>query len=65
MGALEQEGLIDQWLIYMAPSMLGADARPVHSGVFKKLSDAPKYSITSHKLIGGDLRITLRAADDN
>ena len=64
-GALEQEGLIDQWLIYMAPSMLGADARPVHSGVFKKLSDAPKYSITSHKLIGGDLRITLRTADDN
>ncbi|MEL0153099.1 MAG: RibD family protein, partial [Halieaceae bacterium] len=64
-GALEQEGLIDQWLIYMAPSMLGADARPVHSGVFKKLSDAPRYSVTSHNLIGGDLRITLRAADDN
>ena len=62
-GALEQEGLVDQWLIYMAPSMLGADARPMHSGVFKKLSDAPRYSITSHNLIGGDLRITLRAAD--
>ena len=64
-GALEQEGLIDQWLIYMAPSMLGADARPVHSAVFKKLTDAPRYSIISHDLIGGDLRITLRAADDN
>lgn len=64
-GALEQEGLVDQWLIYMAPSMLGADARPAHSGVFKKLSDAPRYSITSHDLIGPDLRITLRAAADN
>ena len=63
-GALEQQGLVDQWLIYMAPSMLGADARPTHSGVFKKLSDAPRYSITGHDLIGGDLRITLRAADD-
>jgi len=64
-GTLEQKGLVDQWLIYMAPSMLGADARPVHSGVFKKLSDAPRYSITSHNLIGGDLRITLRVADEN
>lgn len=64
-GALEQQGLIDQWLIYMAPSMLGADARPAHTGVFKKLSDAPKYTITSHNLIGGDLRITLRAAAEH
>ena len=63
-GALEQQGLVDQWLIYMAPAMLGADARPVHSAVFKKLGDAPRYSIESHDLIGGDLRIILRAAED-
>lgn len=63
-GALERQGLVDQWLIYMAPAMLGADARPAHSAVFKKLSDAPRYSIMSHNLIGGDLRIILRAAED-
>jgi len=63
-GALEREGLVDQWLIYMAPRMLGADARPAHTAVFKNLSDAPRYSIMSHDLIGGDLRITLRAAED-
>ena len=64
-GALQQAGLIDQWLIYMAPAMLGADARPAHAAVFKKLSDAPRYSVTSHELIGDDLRIIMRAAQDS
>ena len=63
-GALEREGLIDQWLIYLAPVMLGADARPAHAAVFKKLSEAPRYSIAQHDLIGNDLRIIMRAADD-
>lgn len=63
-GALEQQGLIDQWLIYMAPAMLGADARPAHAAVFKNLRDAPRYSIADYDLIGGDLRIILRAAAD-
>jgi diaminohydroxyphosphoribosylaminopyrimidine deaminase/5-amino-6-(5-phosphoribosylamino)uracil reductase len=64
-GALQQAGLIDQWLIYMAPAMLGADARPAHAAVFKKLSDAPRYAVTSHELIGDDLRIIMRAAQDS
>ncbi|MCH1460566.1 MAG: bifunctional diaminohydroxyphosphoribosylaminopyrimidine deaminase/5-amino-6-(5-phosphoribosylamino)uracil reductase RibD [Luminiphilus sp.] len=64
-GALQQADLIDQWLIYMAPTMLGADARPAHAAVFKKLSDAPRYSVTGHELIGDDLRIIMRAAQDS
>ena len=39
-GALEQENLIDQWLIYMAPVMLGSDARPTHHAVFNSLGQA-------------------------
>jgi hypothetical protein len=45
--------------------MLGADARPAHAAVFKKLSDAPRYSVTSHELIGDDLRIIMRAVEDS
>ena len=59
-GALEQENLIDQWLIYMAPVMLGSDARPTHHAVFNSLGHANRYSITAHDLIGNDLRIIMR-----
>ena len=59
-GALEQENLIDQWLIYMAPLMLGSDARPTHHAVFNSLGQANRYSISAHDLIGDDLRIIMR-----
>jgi len=59
-GALEQENLIDQWLIYMAPVMLGSDARPTHHAAFNSLGQANRYSISSHDLIGDDLRIIMR-----
>ena len=59
-GALEQENLIDQWLIYMAPVMLGSDARPSHQAVFNSLGQANRYSISAHDLIGDDLRIIMR-----
>ena len=59
-GSLEQAGLIDQWLIYVAPVMLGADARPAHRATFASLEQANRYSIISHDLIGDDVRITMR-----
>ena len=59
-GALEQGNLIDQWLIYMAPTMLGADARPANHAVFNSLGQANRYSIVAHDLIGDDLRIIMR-----
>ena len=59
-GALEQDNLIDQWLIYMAPTMLGADARPANHAVFNSLGQANRYSIVAHDLIGDDLRIIMR-----
>jgi diaminohydroxyphosphoribosylaminopyrimidine deaminase/5-amino-6-(5-phosphoribosylamino)uracil reductase len=62
-GALERQNLIDQWLIYMAPVMLGPDARPLHSAHFSSLAHAPRYAIVSHDMIGDDLRIIMRPAN--
>ena len=59
-GSLEQENLIDQWLIYMAPLMVGSDARPTHHAVFKSLGQANRYAISAHDLIGDDLRIIMQ-----
>ena len=59
-GALEQESLIDQWRIYMAPVMLGSNARPTHHALFNSLGQANRYSISAHDLIGDDLRIIMR-----
>lgn len=61
-GALERQNLIDQWLIYMAPVMLGPDARPLHSAHFSSLAHAHRYAIVSHDMIGDDLRIIMRPA---
>ncbi len=59
-GALVQEGLIDEFLVYVAPKFLGKgkgllDMTPLHS-----LADAPKMKIVSVDRLGDDLRIRLR-----
>ena len=60
-GALLAAGLVDEWVAYMAPMAVGNDAR----GLFAQpplttLADAARFRMTDVRLIGGDLRLTLR-----
>ena len=59
-GSLVAQDLIDEWLIYQAPMLLGSTSRPVHSADFDALADASRYVFMSHDLIGDDLRIIMR-----
>lgn len=59
-GSLVAQDLVDEWVIYQAPTLLGSTARPSHGAGFDSLADAQRYEFFSHDLIGEDLRIIMR-----
>ena len=59
-GALIEEGLIDELIVYMAPVILGDDANPLlRLKPLAKLSEAKKCNIIDVRQVGKDLRLTL------
>lgn len=62
-GGLMEAGLIDEWVIYVAPKILGDDAR----GMFRlpgleRLDQAVELTFTDVRAVGRDLRVTARPA---
>lgn len=59
-GALIEEGLIDEIVIYMASVLLGDDAHPLlRLNQLDKLSEARKLELVDVRQIGKDLRLIL------
>jgi diaminohydroxyphosphoribosylaminopyrimidine deaminase/5-amino-6-(5-phosphoribosylamino)uracil reductase len=59
-GALFAAGLVDEWLLYVAPKLLGRDSRPlVVLPRISKLQDAPAFELRESTQIGPDLRLRL------
>jgi diaminohydroxyphosphoribosylaminopyrimidine deaminase/5-amino-6-(5-phosphoribosylamino)uracil reductase len=59
-GALLRAGLVDEWLVYVAPCVLGSDGR----GLFELsglgcMSSRPELRYTDVRQIGNDVRMTL------
>ncbi len=62
-GMFVRCGLADELLLYMAPKLLGPDARPLFDlPLLEDLQLAPRFRIIEQSLIGEDLRLRLRAA---
>ncbi len=60
-GALFAAGLVDEWLLYIAPKLLGKDAKPIAAlKRLTKLDDAPSFELLDSKVVGPDLRLRLR-----
>lgn len=62
-GALHDASLVDEWLIYLAPCLLGsgraiADLRPI-----SRLDDATRLHYTGVAQVGGDVRLLARPVD--
>ncbi len=60
-GALLNEGLADEWIVYMAPCLLGDEGR----GAFKltdmeTMADKKNLTLTDVRQIGGDLKLILK-----
>jgi diaminohydroxyphosphoribosylaminopyrimidine deaminase/5-amino-6-(5-phosphoribosylamino)uracil reductase len=62
-GALLQEGLIDELIIYMAPRLLGDSARGMFSvPALESLAAGWKLDFDDVRRVGADLRITARVS---
>jgi diaminohydroxyphosphoribosylaminopyrimidine deaminase/5-amino-6-(5-phosphoribosylamino)uracil reductase len=63
-GALQAAGLVDEWVLYVAPLLLGADARPLLDlpGA-ATLAAAPRFVTRDVQPVGPDVRIMLRSGD--
>ena len=57
-GAFVEAGLVDQLVIYMAPKLLGSQARPLLNLPFEKMAEQLQLTITDTRTVGDDIRIT-------
>ncbi|MEZ5487947.1 MAG: bifunctional diaminohydroxyphosphoribosylaminopyrimidine deaminase/5-amino-6-(5-phosphoribosylamino)uracil reductase RibD [Steroidobacteraceae bacterium] len=60
-GALLAGGLVDELVLYLAPTLLGPDARPLAQlPLLGRLADRPLWRIHDLRAVGPDARIMLR-----
>jgi diaminohydroxyphosphoribosylaminopyrimidine deaminase/5-amino-6-(5-phosphoribosylamino)uracil reductase len=60
-GALLREALVDELIVYIAPKLLGPQARPlVEMSELRSLPDAPHFTVLESRQIGDDVRLRLR-----
>jgi diaminohydroxyphosphoribosylaminopyrimidine deaminase / 5-amino-6-(5-phosphoribosylamino)uracil reductase len=59
-GALIEAGLVDEFLIYLAPKLLGAGRGMADFSPLKELSDAMALEFVSIDKVGGDVRLVAR-----
>jgi diaminohydroxyphosphoribosylaminopyrimidine deaminase / 5-amino-6-(5-phosphoribosylamino)uracil reductase len=61
-GSFVREGLVDEYLVYIAPKLLGAGRELAAIGPFDRLEDGPALRLVDVERIGEDLRIIARPA---
>lgn len=60
-GALLTAGLVDELVLYFAPTLLGPDARPLAAlPPVCRLADAPRWHLHDLRRVGPDVRMMLR-----
>jgi len=65
-GKLLDESLVDELVLYVAPKLLGSNARPLADiADVQQLKDARQLTIIETRQIGEDLRIRLRRSGDS
>ena len=60
--ALVREGLEDEFLVYLAPKLMGQGADMANFGPLTELSQALPLSFHSTAMVGPDLRIVARVS---
>ena len=59
-GALHDADLVDEWLIYLAPCLLGSGRGIAGLAPLTRLSDATRLQFTDVARIGADVRVLAR-----
>ena len=60
-GAALAQGAVDELLLYQAPLLLGASARPLAALQWEHLADAQRFVLMDVQRFGADLRLRLQA----
>ncbi len=61
-GNLLNANLVDEWLVYMAPCILGDQGRGLfHLPAMQAMNDKKQFNITAVRRIGSDLKLIFRA----
>jgi diaminohydroxyphosphoribosylaminopyrimidine deaminase/5-amino-6-(5-phosphoribosylamino)uracil reductase len=63
-GAFVEAGLVDELVVYMAPAILGSNARPLLQLPLDKMGQQLRLSMTDCRQLGDDLRMTYRFHDN-
>lgn len=58
-GALVAQGLVDELVVYIAPTLLGSEARPLLNLPLQKMAEQIRLRITDTRMVGSDVRLTL------
>lgn len=59
-GALLETGLVDEWIIYMSPCVLGDQARGLfHFSELQAMTEKIQFKLHAVRQVGPDLRLTL------
>ncbi len=56
-GAFAQAGLVDEYILYMAPVVLGSTARPLLEWPLQSIRDQRRFTLVDTRMVGGDLRL--------
>ena len=59
-GAFIKQKRVDELIIYMAPTLLGSQAKPLFDMVMERMSERLQLSITDMRTIGSDLRLIVK-----
>ena len=60
-GALLSAGLVDEWILYLAPKLLGPQAKPLAAFArLTKMAAAPQFELLDSATVGTDMRLRLR-----
>ncbi len=60
-GAFTAAGLVDEWVIYIAPTLLGSEARPLFSlPGMSRMAQQIRLQQTDLRMVGEDIRIICR-----
>ncbi|MTI14479.1 bifunctional diaminohydroxyphosphoribosylaminopyrimidine deaminase/5-amino-6-(5-phosphoribosylamino)uracil reductase RibD [Sansalvadorimonas verongulae] len=62
-GSAVEAGLVDELLIYMAPVLMGSDARPLFQLPFSKMAEKRPLAIEDIRAFGNDWRLICKPTD--
>lgn len=64
-GSVLSEGLVDELVLYMAPTLLGSSARPLFELPLDEMAQQYRLQLTDRRQLGDDLRLTLSCRQEN